>query len=110
MKILIEYDEVYYEATPGFPEHFRKQGHEVIAFPSNSKTIDAVSPDLIREMVSNCDIISRQNIRITDEILDLAPNLKLITTFGAGYGGVDVEACGKRGIPVINGRGGGAAV
>lgn len=109
MKILIEYDEVYYEATPDFPEHFRKLGHEVIAFPSNSKTIDAVDPNLIREMVSNCDIISRQNIRITDEILDLAPNLKLITTFGAGYGGVDVEACGKRGIPVINGRGGGAA-
>lgn len=109
MKILIEYDEVYYKETPDYPEHFRKMGHEVVAFPSSSKTIDSVDQELIKEMVSNCDIISRQNIRITDEILDLAPNLKLITTFGAGFGGVDVEACGKRGIPVINGRGGGAA-
>ena len=109
MKILIEYDEGYYKTTPEFPEHFKKQGHEVVVFPSSSQTIDGVDPALIREMVSHCDVISRQNIRLTDEILDLAPNLRLITTFGAGFGGVDVEACGKRGIPVINGRGGGAA-
>lgn len=109
MKILFEYDEVYHKVTPEFPEHFKQLGHEVVVFPSSSKTIDGVDPAKIREMVAGCDIISRQNIRITDEILDLAPNLKLITTFGAGFGGVDVEACGKRGIPVINGRGGGAA-
>lgn len=108
MKILFEYDEAYFETTKDFPEHFRKLGHEVVTFPSNSKTIDSVDKETIKELVSNCDIIQRQNIRITEEILDLAPNLKLITTFGAGFGGVDVEACGKRGIPVVNGRGGGA--
>lgn len=109
MKILIEYGEDYYAAAPEFPEHFIKQGHEVVVFPSNSETMDAIGLEKIHEMVSNCDIISRQNIKITDELLALAPNLKLITTFGAGFGGVDVEACGKRGIPVVNGRGGGAA-
>lgn len=109
MKILIEYDEVYFDSTPEFAEHFRKLGHEVVAFPTSSKIMAATAPEKIKEMVSNCDIISRQNIKITEEVLNLAPNLKLVTTFGAGYGGVDVEACGKRGIPVINGRGGGAA-
>ena len=109
MKILIEYDKVYHAATPEYPEHFRKLGHEVVSFPSSSKTINSVDKETIKEMVSNCDIISRQNIKITDEVLDLAPNLKLITTFGAGLGGLDLDACGKRGIPIINGRGGGAA-
>lgn len=109
MKILIEYDEIYFASTPEFAEHFRKLGHEVIAFPTSSKIMADTEPEKIREMVSGCDIISRQNIKITEEVLDLAPDLRLITTFGAGYGGVDVEACGKRGIPVINGRGGGAA-
>lgn len=108
MKILIEYDENYYEAAPEYPEHFKKQGHEVVVFPSNSKTIGDVPAEKIKEMVAGCDIISRQNIKITEELLDLAPNLRLITTFGAGFDGANVELCGKRGIPVINGRGGGA--
>ena len=66
MKILFEYDEVYHKVTPEFPEHFKQLGHEVVVFPSSSKTIDGVDPAKIREMVAGCDIISRQNIRITD--------------------------------------------
>lgn len=108
MKILIEYGESYYEATPEFPEYFKRKGHEVVLFPSGPEKIRALKKEQLHEMVAGCDIISRQDIRINDEILDLAPNLRLVTTFGAGYGGVDVEACGKRGIPVVNGRGGGA--
>lgn len=108
MKLLIEYDEAYYKAAPEYPEYFKKRGHEVVVFPSTAQKIAAIGQDKINEMVRNCDIISRQDIKITNELLNLAPDLKLITTFGAGFGGVDVEACGKRGIPVINGRGGGA--
>ena len=108
MKILIEYGESYYEATPEFPEYFKRKGHEVVLFPSGPEKIRALKKEQLHEMVAGCDIISRQDIKINDEILDLAPNLRLVTTFGAGYGGVDVEACGKRGIPVVNGRGGGA--
>ena len=109
MKILIEYDENYYKAAPEYPEYFVKQCHEVVVFPTSSKIMKETDPEKIKDMVRGCDIISRQNIKITEELLDLCPNLRLITTFGAGFDGANVELCGKRGIPVINGRGGGAA-
>ena len=40
--------------------------------------------------------------RITPEIIDSAPNLKLIQQFGVGLEGVDINAASNRGIPVAN--------
>lgn len=110
MKILFEYEEMYYKATPEYPEYFKKLGHEVVVAPSGSGSIDVMSSTDMKRLVADCDIISRQNLKIDTHVLDLAPNLKLVTTFGAGFGGVDVEACGKRGVPVVNGRGGAVSV
>lgn len=110
MKILFEYDEMYYRETPEYPEYFKKLGHEVITFPSCPEKIDSLTLNDIKELTADCDIINRQNLRIDNHVLEFAPNLKLVTTFGAGFGGVDVEACGRRGIPVVNGRGGASSV
>ena len=72
MKILIEYDENYYKAAPEYPEYFVKQGHEVVVFPTSSKIMKETDPEKIKDMVRGCDIISRQNIKITEELLDSA--------------------------------------
>jgi phosphoglycerate dehydrogenase-like enzyme len=40
--------------------------------------------------------------RLTPEIIDSAPDLKLIQQFGVGLEGVDLEAAAARGIPVAN--------
>ncbi len=40
--------------------------------------------------------------RITPEIIDSAPGLKLIQQFGVGLEGVDIDAASNRGIPVAN--------
>jgi phosphoglycerate dehydrogenase-like enzyme len=40
--------------------------------------------------------------RLTSEIIQSAPNLKLIQQFGVGLEGVDLEAAAARGIPVAN--------
>lgn len=40
--------------------------------------------------------------KITAEVLDTMPNLRLITQFGVGYDNIDVAACHQRGILVAN--------
>ena len=40
--------------------------------------------------------------RVDDEILDLFPDLRLVANYGVGYDGIDVDACGRRGVAVTN--------
>ena len=49
-----------------------------------------------------------ENLLVTDELLARCPNLKCVSTSGAGYDTVDVDACSKAGIVVVNQAGGNA--
>jgi glyoxylate reductase len=40
--------------------------------------------------------------RVDQELLDAAPRLKVVATFGVGYDHVDVAACTRRGVAVCN--------
>jgi len=40
--------------------------------------------------------------RIDDELLDAAPNLKVVSQMAVGFDNIDVAACTRRGIPVGN--------
>jgi len=40
--------------------------------------------------------------RIDDELLDAAPNLRVVSNYAVGYNNIDVAACTERGIPVGN--------
>jgi glyoxylate reductase len=40
--------------------------------------------------------------RVDDELLDAAPDLKVVSNYAVGYNNIDVEACTARGIPVGN--------
>jgi glyoxylate reductase len=40
--------------------------------------------------------------RVDDELLDAAPNLKVVSNYAVGYNNIDVAACTARGIPVGN--------
>lgn len=39
---------------------------------------------------------------VDEELLDLLPDLRLVANYGVGYDGIDVEACGRRGVAVTN--------
>ncbi|MFL5941927.1 MAG: 2-hydroxyacid dehydrogenase [Gaiellaceae bacterium] len=41
-------------------------------------------------------------VRVSDEELDLVPDLRLVANYGVGYDMVDVAACRERGISVTN--------
>ena len=56
----------------------------------------------IKEQAGDADYIGLVYQKITAEVLDLMPKLKLIVRYGIGYDVVDVAECSKRGIAVCN--------
>jgi glyoxylate reductase len=40
--------------------------------------------------------------KVDDRSLELLPDLRLVANYGAGYDGIDVEACRRRGVAVTN--------
>ncbi|NYT82163.1 hydroxyacid dehydrogenase [Alcaligenaceae bacterium] len=49
-----------------------------------------------------------QELQVTADLIARCPNLKCVSTSGAGYDTVDVEACSRAGIVVVNQAGGNA--
>lgn len=47
-------------------------------------------------------LMSNFYMKVTKEVLNQLPNLKLITQFGVGYDNIDVTACQERGVIVTN--------
>ncbi|MDX6423954.1 MAG: hypothetical protein QOI67_1425 [Gaiellaceae bacterium] len=39
---------------------------------------------------------------VDEALLELLPDLRLVANYGVGYDGIDVEACGRRGVAVSN--------
>lgn len=110
MKIFIELRQGYYEICQDYLEHFRRQGHLVVDLASSKPILQEMGQDKINALFADSEIVSVSNLKVTKEMLDLAPDLKLICMFGAGYDNIDIKAAGERGIPVVNSRGGAIAV
>ena len=47
-------------------------------------------------------LVSTFDKPVTREMIESAPNLKLVTNFGVGFNNIDLEACRERGIRVTN--------
>ena len=47
-------------------------------------------------------LVSTFDYKVSRQIIDAMPHLRLITNFGAGYNNIDLEACKARGIRVTN--------
>ncbi|MBN2122087.1 hydroxyacid dehydrogenase [Candidatus Micrarchaeota archaeon] len=47
-------------------------------------------------------LVVRSATRVTEELLSIAPNLKVVARAGVGLDNVDQDACKKRGIEVMN--------
>lgn len=63
----------------------------------------AMHPKEALKLITQCDaIVPLAGLRIDRPTIDLAPNLKLIATYGVGYDHIDVPYAHKRGIAVVN--------
>ena len=56
----------------------------------------------VKRVAADVDALIIRSDKVTPEIMDAAPNLKIIVRAGAGYDNVDLEAATQRGICVMN--------
>ena len=54
------------------------------------------------EALTDVDCIIVRVLKTPEAVLANKPNLKAVIRWGAGYDSVDVQAAGRRGIPVLN--------
>lgn len=60
-------------------------------------------PNWLREELPGCQgLVSLLTETISAELMDLAPELKVISNFAVGYNNIDIPAATERGIPVGN--------
>jgi D-3-phosphoglycerate dehydrogenase len=66
--------------------------------------------DALAERLGDADalVLTRERTRITAELLDKLPRLKLISQTGKVAGHIDLAACTERGIAVMDGHGNGS--
>lgn len=63
---------------------------------------DSSTAEEALERVSDCDVLIVNKVRVTPELIDAAPNLKLICESATGVNNIDIEYAGSKGIPVRN--------
>ncbi|HPD15200.1 MAG TPA: phosphoglycerate dehydrogenase [Planctomycetota bacterium] len=78
----------------------KQAGHEVIE-------VAPTPPEPLREALAEADaLLVRSGTKVTAELLEAAPRLKVIGRAGAGVDNVDLDAATRRGIVVMNTPGG----
>ena len=50
-------------------------------------------------------VLTRTRTKVNDKLLQLLPNLKLISQTGKNPGHIDVDACARHGVEIVEGRG-----
>jgi D-3-phosphoglycerate dehydrogenase / 2-oxoglutarate reductase len=104
MNIVIPDD--YQNCVTGLACYQKLAGHSVTVYNDTVKNID----DLVaRFKDADVIVLTRERTRITDELLAQLPKLKLISQTGKVANHIDMEACKKHGVTVLEGSGSGAA-
>ena len=68
---------------------------EVIKYPTSTQ-------EEAKERVKSADVIIVNKVKMVQDVLENAPNLKLICETATGYDNIDIEYCKSRGIAVAN--------
>ena len=68
---------------------------ELTAWPTSS-------PEEAKERVKDCEVLIVNKVKVTEDLLGVAPEVKLVCEAGTGINNIDVKACEKRGIIVRN--------
>ncbi|MGA9798274.1 MAG: D-glycerate dehydrogenase [Terriglobales bacterium] len=58
--------------------------------------------DLLASVMRDVDGVMPAGVRISKEIIDAAPRLRVVSNIAVGYDNIDVEACNRRHILVTN--------
>ena len=63
---------------------------------------ESSTPEEARERVKDIDVLLINKVLVNKELIDAAPNLKLICIAATGVNNIDVEYAASKGIPVRN--------
>jgi len=75
---------------------------EPIAVLGELVTYPTSTPEEALQRVADAEVLIINKVRVTDELMSAAPHLKLICESATGVNNIDIEAAGRRGIPVRN--------
>lgn len=100
-KIFYSQHRFYHYNIPELIKLYSSLDAELVYVPE----IESVSDEEAKEAFRDCDICIVAGRPITREMIDSAPDLKLIAVFGAGYNNVDTDYAREKGIYVTNARG-----
>lgn len=104
MNIVIPDD--YQNCVTGLDCYQKLAGHTVTIYNNSVRSTD----DLVaRFKDADAIVLTRERTRITDELLARLPKLKLISQTGKVANHIDMDACKKHGVTVLEGSGSGAA-
>ena len=97
MKILLATQKPFAAAAvAGIKEIAQAAGHEVAVFEKYAEQSDLVAA------VGDCDAMIIRSDKVTAEVLDAAPKLKIVVRAGAGFDNVDLAAATAHGVVVMN--------
>ena len=100
MKIVIPDD--YQDAVRSLACFSNVAAHEVTVYRDTVTGIDELAQ---RFAQADCLVLIRERTRITAELLERLPHLKLIAQTGRTGGHIDLDACTRRGVVVTSGKG-----
>ena len=61
------------------------------------------SADELRAALADCEaLVTRSSLAVTASLLAQAPRLRIVGRAGVGVDNIDVEACSRRGVVVVN--------
>ena len=63
---------------------------------------ESTTPDQIAQRCADVDCIVVNKVKITDNVLESLPKLKLICVFATGYDNIDIAAAKRHGVAVCN--------
>src|SRR5881392_1802523 len=61
------------------------------------------APEALTEALIDCEaLVTRSSTAVTTALLDRAPRLRIVGRAGVGIDNIDVDACSRRGVVVVN--------
>jgi D-3-phosphoglycerate dehydrogenase len=90
-------------------DNLSQKGIEIFRNAPEIETVvdHGITAEALKAALRDCDgLVIRSRTKVTAELLENAPHLKVVGRAGSGLDNVDVQAASKRGIAVMNTPGG----
>lgn len=100
MNIVLLLKEAFYEADPQLIENLKEFGEVKVLY-----TDKGIGKEQLKAEVANAEIILVNIVKIDQEVMDAAPDLKYIIKFGAGVDNIDIAYAAAKGIHVTSAPG-----